>query len=140
MGGAQSISQTTSAWWQFFDYCFNVDPASTICQPFWDKAIGTFIVFGFVLVAYGVWKIWDYRRKYAAALRAQWLREQVDEVGIKEAQWAADKVYEPDVPDDELLERIRAGLAARKREASQAPRTEELPRREGSSTTSRSSG
>jgi hypothetical protein len=58
----------------------------------------------------------DYRRKYAAAERAQWLREQADEVGIREAAWDGDKTYQAELPDDEVLTRIRAAVEQRKRE------------------------
>jgi hypothetical protein len=113
----RSAQQIGESWWNFFDYCFNYNPTAMICEPFWRNTIGAFIVIGGLAVLYGIWKYIDYRRKYAAAVRAQWEREQVDEAGIREATWDADKAYRSDLTDDEVLERIRSAIDQRKREA-----------------------
>jgi hypothetical protein len=49
-------------------------------------------------------------------VREEWLREQADEAGIKEATWDGDKAYQAELPDDEVLTRVRAGIEQRKRE------------------------
>ena len=121
--GIRNAQQLGESWWHFFDYCFNHNPTALICEPFWAKTIGIFIAIGAVVVLYGVWKYIDYRRKYAAALRAEWEREQVDEAGIREATWNGDKAYQSHLPDEEVLERIRDALDQRKRKANQ-PLTE----------------
>lgn len=117
MDGFRNAQQLGESWWTFFDYCFNHNPTALICEPFWGKLIGSFIAVGAVTVLFGVWKYFDYRRKYAAAVRAEWEREQVDEAGIREAIWNGDKAYQSHLPDDEVLDRIRAALEQRKREA-----------------------
>jgi hypothetical protein len=116
MDGLQRTTQLAESWWQSFYYCFSLNPASLICESFWAKAIGAFIAIGAVAVVAGIWKYIDYRRKYAAAVREEWLREQADEVGIKEATWDGDKAYQAELPDDEVLARVRAGIEQRKRE------------------------
>ncbi len=120
MDGIKSTQQFADSWWQFFDYCFNVNPASLICEPFWARFIGAFIFLGVVAVCVGCWKYVDYRRKYNAALRAQWLCEQVDESAIKEASWAGDKAYQAELSDEEVLARIREGVEQRKRDVATA--------------------
>jgi hypothetical protein len=115
--GLKNAQHLGESWWNFFDYCFNHNPTALICEPFWTKFIGTFIAIGVAAVVYGVWKYFDYRRKYAAALRAEWEREQVDEAAIKEATWDGDKAYQSSLADTEVLERIRAAVAQRKGDA-----------------------
>ena len=107
-----------------FDYCFNHDPGGLpVPGPSGARRSSPCIGLGAGLVAYGVWKYVEYRRQYAAAIRAQWLREQADDVGIQEGRWIGDSAYQTDIPEDELLERIRAGVAARQREVG-PPRVE----------------
>jgi hypothetical protein len=55
-----------------------------------------------------------------AALRAEWERSQVDESAIREASWDGDKAYQSHLPDDEVLERIRAAVEQRRRDAGAA--------------------
>jgi hypothetical protein len=120
MDGIRNTTELANSWWQFFDYCFNANPSALICESFWAKFIGAFIALGAIAVLVGIWKYIDYRRKYAAALRAEWLREQADEVGIKEATWDGDKAYQAELPDTEVLARMRAGIELRKREMNSA--------------------
>jgi hypothetical protein len=115
--GIKSAQHLGESWWHFFDYCFNHNPTALICEPFWTKLIGAFVAAGVVAVAFGVWKYIDYRRKYAAAVRAEWERSQVDEAAIREASWDGDKAYQSHLADDEVLDRIRSALDQRKREA-----------------------
>jgi hypothetical protein len=115
--GIRNAQHLGESWWTFFDYCFNHNPTALICGPFWGKVIGSFVAMGAIAVLFGAWKYIDYRRKYAAALRAEWEREQVDETGIREAIWDGDKAYQSHLPDDEVLERIRSALDQRKRDA-----------------------
>ncbi|MPZ43826.1 MAG: hypothetical protein GEV05_10550 [Betaproteobacteria bacterium] len=118
MDGIKNAQHLGESWWNFFDYCFNHNPTALICEPFWAKLIGAFIAAGVITVLFGVWKYIDYRRKYAAAVRAEWERGQVDEVAIREASWDGDKAYQSHLPDDEVLERIRAAVEQRRRDAS----------------------
>ena len=115
--GLKNAQHLGESWWNFFDYCFNHNPTALICEPFWAKFIGTFIASGVIAVLFGVWKYFDYRRKYAAALRAEWEREQVDESGMREATWDGDKAYQSHLSQDEVLKRIRAAVAQQKAEA-----------------------
>ena len=122
MDGIKGVQQVSESWWQFFDFCFNVDPASTLCETFWTRTVAGFIVLGILTVLVGIWKYFNYLREYRAALRAQWEREQADEVGIQEASWHADKAYQAELPEDEVLARIREAVEARKREIGNSPK------------------
>jgi hypothetical protein len=117
MDPIKDTQRIAESWWQFFDYCFNINPASLICEPFWAKFIGIFIATGVLAVLAGVWKYFSYRRKFAAALRAQAERERIDEVEIREASWNGDKAYQSHIPDREVLAQIRAAVDERKRSA-----------------------
>jgi len=121
MDAIKAINGLVDSWWKFFDYCFNYNPASLVCEPFWTKLIAGFILFGALCVLVGGWMYFSFRRKYAAALRAQAERERIDEEGIREAVWNGDKAYQAHLPDAEILSRIRASVEERKREAASPP-------------------
>ena len=104
------------SWWQYFDYCFNLHPSAMVCEAFWSKWILALIGFGALGVAYGIWKFVDYRRKVNAAHIAEWMREQVDEVGIRETKWNADKAYQAELPDAEVLAKIQAAVEERRQQ------------------------
>jgi hypothetical protein len=121
MDGIRNAQQLAEPWWQFLVYCFNENPGALVCSPFWGKVIGAFIAIGCIAVLAGCWAFVSYRRKYYAAMRAQWMRESIDEVGIKETTWDGDKAFQAELPDDEVLARVRAGIEARRKEVRTAP-------------------
>lgn len=108
--------QSLRSWWQLFDYCFNHNPSAISCESFWANAIGAFIAFGVAMVSIGIWRAIDYRRKVTRAAIAEWERNSVDEAGIREVTWKGEAAGVTDAPDDELIEKIRAGVEQRKRE------------------------
>jgi len=126
MDPIKDTRRLADSWWQFFDYCFNINPAALICEPFWMKLIGAFIAAGVLAVLVGIWKYFSYRRKYAAAMRAQAEREHIDEIEIREASWNGDKAYQSHIPDKEVLAQIRTAVDERKRNvAASEPRQAE---------------
>lgn len=127
MDGIKNTQQLAESWWAYFEYCFSHNPGASICEPFWSRVIIFFVLVGSIAVAVGAWKYLDYRRKYAAALRAQWEREQVDEAQIQEEVWRGDKAYQAELPEEEVLGRIRAGIEQRKREVGQSGATPTSP-------------
>lgn len=111
------LERNAVTWWQFFDYCFNHNPAALACESFWAKAIGAFVAFGVVMVSIGIWKAVDYKRKARRAAIAEWQRNSIDEVGIREVTWAGEAgLVDNETPDDELVTKIREGVEQRKRE------------------------
>jgi hypothetical protein len=106
-----------TSWWQYFDYCFNVSPGALVCEGFWLNLIAAFVALGVLAVAAGVWKYLSYRRKFAAAIRAQWLREQADESEIREFAWKGDTPDAAALTEEQLAANIRAAMEERKREA-----------------------
>ena len=109
-----------SSWWQTFDYCFNHNPGALLCEAFWTRLIGVFVVLGGLCVVVGVWKYVRFRRAYAAAIRAQWLRDSVNEAGIRDNLWNGDKAYQTHLPHDEVLAQIRSAVEDRKRQGTPA--------------------
>lgn len=104
-------------WWSLFDFCFNVDPGSYLCRPFWSNAVLAFIGAGFVLVLFGVTKYVSYRRNLRRAHIAEWMRNSVDESAIKAEAWTAHEQPLISVSsDEELLSIVRAGVEQRRRE------------------------
>jgi hypothetical protein len=116
MDGIKNAHELAESWWAYFDYCFSHNPGASICEPFWNRFIAVFVGVGLIAVAFGTWKYIEYRRNYAVALRAQWEREQIDEAQIQEEVWHGDKAYQAELPEGEVLQRIRAGIEQRKRE------------------------
>lgn len=116
MGNTKAAEAVLTSWWQYFDYCFNISPGALVCEGFWLNLIAGFVAVGGLAVAVAIWKYWSYRRKYAAALRAQWLREQADESEIREIVWKGDTPETTALSDAELAGRIRTAMEARKRE------------------------
>lgn len=114
MGSAKEAEAVLTSWWQYFDYCFNISPGALVCEGFWLKLIAGFVGVGALAVAVGIWKYWSYRRKYAAAMRAQWLREQADESEIRDIAWKGDAPDTTALGDAELAARIRTAMEARK--------------------------
>ena len=108
-------------WWQFFDYCFNHNPGSGICTPFWRWSLGAVVGIGVLVLVVTAWKYYRYRRKHQAAVIAEWERSQVDEVGIRENMWDGDKAYQADLPQEEVLQRIRQAVEQKKASATPNP-------------------
>ena len=115
MEAIDRIKNTIDQWLALFDYCFNQNPLGTLCEPYWRTAIGSIVALGAIVVLLCVLKYWSYRRKYAAALRAQEERERIDEFGIKENLWDGDKAYSRELSDEEVEKRIKAALEERRR-------------------------
>lgn len=116
MSGTKDAERLLTSWWQYFDYCFNVSPGAFVCESFWRNVIVGFVGLGVAAVLAGAWAYWSYRRKYAAAVREQWLRDQADESAIRELSWKGDTAAPLDMPDAELAARIRAAIDRRKQD------------------------
>lgn len=114
MDGIKQVQDTLGPWWAYFEYCFNLNPLSTVCGPFWERIIMGAVVVGFIAAGYGLLKYHAYRRQERRARIAQWESEQADEAGIREAIWNGDKAYRTELGDEEVARQIRAALADRK--------------------------
>ncbi len=126
MTTTRNAEAVLTSWWQYFDYCFNVSPGALVCEGFWLNLIAAFVGIGVLAVVAGIWKYLAYRRKFAAAVRAQWLREQADESAIREVAWKGDVQGAAALTDEQLAANIRAAMEARKREdAAESTRQEQ---------------
>lgn len=112
-----SVMRYLNSAWQFTDYCINHAPGSALCEVFWSRTIICVVAIGALAVLVGAVKYAAYRRRYHAAIREQWLREQADEAGIREVLWTGERTMAPDMPDEEILKLAKAGIEKRRQEA-----------------------
>ena len=117
MDGLKNAQALIDPWWTYFNYCFSDNPFSPVCESFWERIIFGFIALGAIAVLVGVLKFFSYRRKYAAALRAEAEREGINDEGIRARIWNGDKAYQADLSNAEIELRIREGIEERKRAA-----------------------
>ena len=120
MDGFKNAQGLIDPWWTYFNYCFSDNPFSPVCESFWERIIFGFIALGVIAVLVGVLKFLSYRRKYAAALRAEAEREAIDEEGIRARIWNGDKAYQADLSSEEIELRMRQGIEQRRNDARSA--------------------
>ena len=95
-------------WGAYVSYCFEQPIQTPICKPFWTWAMIGLSAFSALMALVIVWKVISYKRKLAAALRAQAERERIDEDAIEAKKWEGDKAYRTDVySPDEIDGRVR---------------------------------
>ncbi len=116
MDWLRSARATFDPWLSYIEYCFNGDPLSPMCGPFWQRVILGVIAVGALAVGYGCWYYYQQRRKERQAAIAEWERAQVDFAGIKEKSWEGDKAFQADMPEEEMARRIREALDQRRAE------------------------
>ena len=121
MDGIKNAQALVEPWWTYFSYCFGDNPLSSVCESFWERIILGFIALGAIAVLAGLFKFFSYRRKFAAALRAQAERDAIDDEAIRARIWNGDKAYQTDLSSDEIERRVRDGIEERRRDARAAP-------------------
>lgn len=93
--------------------CWRSPIGSLACFQFWYWVMVISIVIGLALLLAIAWRIWDYRRKLAAALAAEERRQAVDHEAIAAMRWTGDDHYSAapnvDVYDFALKDRICLG-------------------------------
>jgi hypothetical protein len=68
---------------------------------------------GTLLVLAIAWRVVSYRRKLAAAHRAEQERARVDHNAIAASRWDGDKAYSAELGTDEVERRVREAVAQR---------------------------
>lgn len=127
MDGIKNLQAILEPWVAYLGYCFNDNPLSVTCEPFWERIIGGFVLLGAIAVVVCIFKYLSYRRKFAAAMREYDQRNAVDEEAIREKIWAGEKAYQSAIPDEEIGRRVREGLEQRRREVRNQARGESTP-------------
>jgi hypothetical protein len=121
MDGIKNAQDLINPWWTYFNYCFSDNPISATCAPFWERIIFGVIALGVIAVLCGVFKYFSYRRKLAAAIRAQEERDAIDEEAIRDQIWNGDKAFQAELAGEEIERRVRAGIEQRRRDARSPP-------------------
>ena len=116
MDGIRNVQAWIEPWLAYLNYCFNHEPFSPVCGAFWQRAIIGVVIIGVIVVCGAALKYFSYRRKYAAALRAEEERNAIDEEAIKAHSWTGEKAYTTALGDQEIERRVREGIAQRRRQ------------------------
>ena len=72
-----------------------------------------FFEIGALVVLVIAWRVVSYRRKLAAALRAEQERAKVDHDAIADRRWDADKAYSTELSAEEVERRVREAVEQR---------------------------
>lgn len=111
------LLQMFDRWTDWMLMCSGLPMTAPACIPLWEWVMYGSATAGAMLVLWSLWRILDYRLKYAAAIRAQLERERVAEPEVmaqhrfKEAGDVTEEVTDP-----KLAEKIRAELERQKLE------------------------
>lgn len=100
-------------WVNYAWYCVEQPISAPACRQFWTLAMYAFFGIAAVTVVAIIWRIVSYRRKLAAALRAEQEREKIDYDAIAARSWNADKAYSTDLGAAEVERRIREAMELR---------------------------
>ena len=71
MESIKAIQVWSGSWWAYADWCLRADIQAPVCKPFWMWASIVLVVTGVLLLAWVAARIISYRRKLAAALKAE---------------------------------------------------------------------
>jgi len=105
-------------WATYASVCIEQPIQAPACRPFWTLAMFAFFEIGALVVLVIAWRVVSYRRKLAAALRAEQERAKVDHDAIAARRWDADKA--PMAPSSVLK---KWSAASAKRWSSATPPT-----------------
>lgn len=117
MPTSAQLMQMFDDWVRHLGICFNLPMAAPQCRPLWEVVMYACLAVAAVITLWLTWKWIDYRRQYAAALKAQQDREKIAEPEIMQEHLykEAGDVIE-DITDPHLAEKIRRELEQRKLE------------------------
>jgi hypothetical protein len=100
-------------WATYASICIEQPIQAPTCRPFWTLSMFAFFGIGALVVLVIAWRIVSYRRKLAAALRAEQERAEVDHDAIAARRWDADKAYSTEFGAEEVERRIREAMEQR---------------------------
>jgi hypothetical protein len=100
-------------WASYALACIEQPIQAPACRPFWTLALFAFFGIGALVVLVIAWRVVSYRRKLAAALRAEQERAKVDHDAIADRRWDADKAYSTELSAEEVERRVREAVEQR---------------------------
>lgn len=111
-----------NTWWnaleQIFTYgsfCLSQPMQAPVCRPFWIVLMIGAFAFSALAILIVIWNRVSYRRKLAAALRAQQVRDQMpDEETLSKVRWGGDKAYSGELSNAEIDRRVREAVNQRR--------------------------
>jgi hypothetical protein len=110
-----------SQWANYASVCIKLPILEPACRPFWTLAISAFFFgIGALVVLVIARRIVSYRRKLAAALRAEQERTTIDYDAIAARRWDGDNATGAELGAEEVERRVREAVEQR-RAANQPP-------------------
>ncbi len=104
------------SWLDYFVKCITLPMAAPACRSFWETVMYASAALGLILAGWFVWRMIDYRTKYAAALQAQAEREKpAPETVMREHRFVEPLDIAADVTDPHLARKIREELEQQRR-------------------------
>jgi hypothetical protein len=100
-------------WVSYASACIEQPIQAPACRPFWTLAMFAFLGIGALVVLVITWRVLSYRRKLAAALRAEQKRAEVDHDAIAARRWDVDKAYSTELGAEEVERRVREAVEQR---------------------------
>jgi len=100
-------------WAAYASVCIGRPIQAPACRPFWNLAMFAFLGIGALVVLVIAWRVVSYRRKLAAALRAEQDRAKIDHDAIAARSWNADKAYSTGLSAEEVERRVREAVEQR---------------------------
>jgi len=100
-------------WATYASVCIEQPIQAPACRPFWTLAMFAFFGIGALVVLVIAWRIVSYRRKLAAALRAELERAEVNHDAIAARRWNGDKAYSAELSAEEVERRVREAVEQR---------------------------
>jgi len=100
-------------WATYASVCIQQPIQAPACKPFWTLAMFGLFGVGALVVLVVAWRFASYRRKLAAARRAEEKRAEIDHDAIAARRWNADKAYSTELGDEEVERRVREAVEQR---------------------------
>ncbi len=110
MPDGKQMLQTLAEFSNWLGTCMGLPLTTPACRPLWQWLMYVSAGVGAALLLWVIWRIIDYRLKYAAAIRAQIERERIAPPEIMEQVKFREADLTEDVTDPHLAAKIRAEL------------------------------
>jgi hypothetical protein len=114
MGVAKAWLDYLLQWATYASVCIEQPIQAPACRPFWTLAMFAFFGIGALVVLVIAWRVVSYRRKLAAALRAEQERAKVNYDAIAARRWDGDNAISAEIGAGEVERRVREAVEQRR--------------------------